>query len=178
MIAGPAEPFLLDERVTEKLGYATELAVVVGRRRRHARADGALEAVFGHIVMNDLSARDRQIKGGGRMALGPGKNFDGATRLEQWVVTADDVPDPQALDFGACEWRPSAVERHRSGCGVPSGRSCLSLPLSAGTGRQDEHTCPRLTWRRRRRVHRRRRRCRSRRFRCRTRRVRCRRGRR
>lgn len=98
-IAIPGEPFVLDRRVTQKLDYETELAVVVGKTLRSASIDEAREAIFGYVIMNDLSARDRQIKPGGRTALGPGKNFDGATRLSQWVVTADEVPDPQQLDL-------------------------------------------------------------------------------
>jgi 2-keto-4-pentenoate hydratase/2-oxohepta-3-ene-1,7-dioic acid hydratase in catechol pathway len=96
-IADPGAPFVLDRRVTKKLDYETELAVVIGREVRSASIDEARAAIFGYVVMNDLSARDRQVKAGGRMALGPGKNFDGATRLGSWVVTADEVPDPQRL---------------------------------------------------------------------------------
>jgi 2-keto-4-pentenoate hydratase/2-oxohepta-3-ene-1,7-dioic acid hydratase in catechol pathway len=96
-IARPDAPFLLDGRVTTKLDYETELGVVIGRELRHAAVEDVLDAVFGYVVMNDLSARDRQVKDGGRMALGPGKNFDGATRLGYWIVSADEVPDPQAL---------------------------------------------------------------------------------
>lgn len=96
-IASPGEPFVLDRRVSRKLDYETELAVVVGKKLRHASIDEARDAIFGYLVMNDLSARDRQIKPGGRTSIGPGKNFDGATQLSQWVVTADEVPDPQGL---------------------------------------------------------------------------------
>ena len=96
-IGAPQAPFLLDRRVTAKLDYETELGVVVGRELKNASIDEARDAIFGYVVMNDLSARDRQVKGGGRMALGPGKNFDGATRLAQWVVTADEISDPQRL---------------------------------------------------------------------------------
>jgi 2-keto-4-pentenoate hydratase/2-oxohepta-3-ene-1,7-dioic acid hydratase in catechol pathway len=98
-IASPGDPFVLDRRLTRKLDYETELAVVIGKKLRNASIEETREAIFGYVVMNDLSARDRQIKPGGRTALGPGKNFDGATRLGQWVVTSDDVPDPQQLDI-------------------------------------------------------------------------------
>jgi 2-keto-4-pentenoate hydratase/2-oxohepta-3-ene-1,7-dioic acid hydratase in catechol pathway len=96
-IADPGDPFRLDRRVTKKLDYETELAVVIGKALSNASIEEASDSIFGYLVLNDLSARDRQIKGGGRTALGPGKNFDGATRLAQWVVTADEVRDPQAL---------------------------------------------------------------------------------
>lgn len=96
-IAHPDDPFVLNRRVTTKLDYETELGIVVGRTLANASAQEALDAIFGYVVLNDLSARDRQVKPGGRMALGPGKNFDGATRLGRWVVTADEISDPQAL---------------------------------------------------------------------------------
>lgn len=99
-IAAPDDPIILDPRVTAKLDYETELGVVIGRTARSVPPEAALGYVFGYVVVNDLTARDRQVvpQGGGGFsyALGPGKNFDGATRLAPWVVTADDAGDPQA----------------------------------------------------------------------------------
>lgn len=100
-IAGPHAPCELDGRVTKKLDYETELGVVIGKAGRHITADRALEHVFGYVVCNDLTARDRQVvrnsDGTFGLALGPGKNFDGATRVASRVVTADEIADPQAL---------------------------------------------------------------------------------
>ena len=96
-IAVPGKPFSLDRRVTSKLDYETELGVVIGRDTSRVSPEEALDHVFGYVVVNDLSARDRQVKKGGRMALGPGKNFDGATRLGRWIVPAAEIADPQAL---------------------------------------------------------------------------------
>jgi 2-keto-4-pentenoate hydratase/2-oxohepta-3-ene-1,7-dioic acid hydratase in catechol pathway len=100
-IAGLDEPCLLDARVTRKLDYETELGVVIGKAGRHVAAQDALDHVFGYLVVNDVTARDRQVidEGDGRysMALGPGKNFDGSSRLAGTVVTADEIPDPHAL---------------------------------------------------------------------------------
>jgi 2-keto-4-pentenoate hydratase/2-oxohepta-3-ene-1,7-dioic acid hydratase in catechol pathway len=100
-IAGPDQPTVLDPRVTAKLDYETELGVVIGRGGRHIAQRNAFEHVHGYLVVNDVTARDRQVKvrpdGSQSMSLGPGKNFDGATRLGPLVVTADDVPDPHAL---------------------------------------------------------------------------------
>jgi 2-keto-4-pentenoate hydratase/2-oxohepta-3-ene-1,7-dioic acid hydratase in catechol pathway len=102
-IAVPGEPCLLDTRVTAKLDYETELGVVIGRPARHVSPKRAPEHVFGYLVVNDLTARDRQVVpldgDGFATALGPGKNFDGATRLGAWVVPAADVPDPRALSL-------------------------------------------------------------------------------
>jgi 2-keto-4-pentenoate hydratase/2-oxohepta-3-ene-1,7-dioic acid hydratase in catechol pathway len=96
-IAAPRDPFVLEPANTTKLDYETELGVVIGRSLRGASEDEAAAAIFGYVVLNDLSARDRQIRENGRSTLGPGKNFDGATRLATSVITADEVPDPQAL---------------------------------------------------------------------------------
>ncbi|HZD65874.1 MAG TPA: fumarylacetoacetate hydrolase family protein [Acidimicrobiales bacterium] len=99
-IAGPGDPIVLDPRVTTKLDYETELGVVIGRPCRAVAAEAALDHVWGYVVVNDLTARDRQVvpqdDGGVAFALGPSKNFDGATRLAPFLVTADEVPDPQA----------------------------------------------------------------------------------
>jgi 2-keto-4-pentenoate hydratase/2-oxohepta-3-ene-1,7-dioic acid hydratase in catechol pathway len=97
----PDEPCVLDPRVTRKLDYETELGVVVGRRARHLTAEEALDHVAGYVVVNDVTARDRQVTvhadGATTFALGPGKNFDGSTRMSPWLTTADEVDDPQDL---------------------------------------------------------------------------------
>jgi 2-keto-4-pentenoate hydratase/2-oxohepta-3-ene-1,7-dioic acid hydratase in catechol pathway len=90
-----------DPRVTSKLDYETELGIVIGRAGRFIPKERALDHVFGYVVVNDLTARDRQVRplagGGFEMALGPGKNFEGATRLAEWVTPAGEVGDPQDL---------------------------------------------------------------------------------
>jgi Fumarylacetoacetate (FAA) hydrolase family/pfkB family carbohydrate kinase len=61
----------------------------------------ALDHVFGYTVANDVTARDRQAvpqpDGSFVYRFGPGKNFDTAAPLGPWIVTADEIPDPQAL---------------------------------------------------------------------------------
>jgi 2-keto-4-pentenoate hydratase/2-oxohepta-3-ene-1,7-dioic acid hydratase in catechol pathway len=100
-VAHPDKPAVADPRVTAKLDYETELGVVIGRSGRFIPPDRALDHVFGYVVVNDLTARDRQVRplagGGFEMALGPGKNFEGATRLASWVTPAGEVGDPQEL---------------------------------------------------------------------------------
>jgi 2-keto-4-pentenoate hydratase/2-oxohepta-3-ene-1,7-dioic acid hydratase in catechol pathway len=91
-IAHPQDPCYLDDLVTRKLDYETELGVVIGRPGRRILPEDAYRHVFGYVVLNDLTARDRQVvrnrDGTFTMALGPGKNFDGATRVAQWLVPA------------------------------------------------------------------------------------------
>ena len=100
-VVGPDEPIVLDPAVTAKLDYEVELAVVIGRQGRHIPRERALEHVFGYTVANDVTARDRQVvphaEGGWAYRLGPGKNFDTAAPLGPWIVTADELPDPQVL---------------------------------------------------------------------------------
>lgn len=102
-IAAPGEPCVRDETVTRKLDYETELGVVIGRTGRNIPPERALDHVYGYVVVNDLSARDHQVAvlGDGRYgsALGPGKNFDGATRLARWVTSADELPGPDSLSL-------------------------------------------------------------------------------
>jgi 2-keto-4-pentenoate hydratase/2-oxohepta-3-ene-1,7-dioic acid hydratase in catechol pathway len=100
-IAAPDDPVLIERDVTEKLDYETELGVVIGRRSRRVNPSDALEHVFGYVVLNDLTARDRQVKmsadGHTTLSLGTSKNFDGSTRLAPWVTTAEEVGDPRDL---------------------------------------------------------------------------------
>ncbi len=102
-VVGPDEPVILDPVVTRKLDYEVELAVVIGRPGRHIPADRALEHVFGYTIANDVTARDRQAvphpEGGWEYALGPGKNFDTSAPLGPWIVTRDEIADPQNLDL-------------------------------------------------------------------------------
>ncbi len=100
-VVGPEDDVLLDPRVTTKLDYETELAVVIGRPGRHIAPEAALDHVFGYTIMNDVTARDRQVRmrpdGTCTYNLGPGKNFDSCAPLGPVLVTADEIPDPQAL---------------------------------------------------------------------------------
>ncbi|MEZ5102129.1 MAG: fumarylacetoacetate hydrolase family protein [Thermoleophilia bacterium] len=100
-VIGPDEPILLDPIVTRKLDYEVELGVVMGAPARHIPEAKALQHVFGYTVANDVTARDRQAvphpQGGWQYALGPGKNFDTAAPLGPWIVTRDEIDDPQQL---------------------------------------------------------------------------------
>ena len=100
-VIGPGEPVILDPVVTKKLDYEVELGVVIGKPGRHIPRERALEHVFGYTVTNDVTARDRQAvphpEGGFEYRLGPGKNFDTSAPIGPWIVTRDEIPDPQAL---------------------------------------------------------------------------------
>jgi 2-keto-4-pentenoate hydratase/2-oxohepta-3-ene-1,7-dioic acid hydratase in catechol pathway len=100
-VIGPNEPIILDPVVTSKLDYEVELGVVIGKPGRHIPRERALEHVFGYTVTNDITARDRQAvphpEGGFEYRLGPGKNFDTSAPIGPWIVTRDEIPDPQGL---------------------------------------------------------------------------------
>jgi 2-keto-4-pentenoate hydratase/2-oxohepta-3-ene-1,7-dioic acid hydratase in catechol pathway len=100
-VIGPDEAIIHDPRLTEKLDCETELAVVIGKPGRHIPVETALEHVFGYTIVNDVTARDRQVRrspeGFTWYELGRGKAFDTSAPLGPVVVTADEIPDPQAL---------------------------------------------------------------------------------
>ncbi|MBI5720008.1 MAG: fumarylacetoacetate hydrolase family protein [Burkholderiales bacterium] len=75
--------------------YECELAVVIGRPARRVRAGEALAHVAGYTVCNDYAVRD-YLENWYRPNLRV-KNRDGATAIGPWLVSADEVPDPQAL---------------------------------------------------------------------------------
>lgn len=102
-VIGPGDDIIRDERVTRKLDYETELAIVIGRPGRHIPAERALEHVYGYTILNDVTARDRQVTlrpdGSSVYNLGPGKNFDTCAPIGPVIVTADEIPDPQNLQL-------------------------------------------------------------------------------
>jgi 2-keto-4-pentenoate hydratase/2-oxohepta-3-ene-1,7-dioic acid hydratase in catechol pathway len=102
-VIGPDDEISRDERVTRKLDYETELLIVIGKRGRHIAAADALEHVYGYSIMNDVTARDRQVTlradGSSVYNLGPGKNFDTCAPIGPYIVTADEVGDPQWLEL-------------------------------------------------------------------------------
>jgi len=102
-VIGPGDEIIRDERVTQKLDYETELLVVIGKPGRHIPRERALEHIFGYSIMNDVTARDRQVTlrpdGSSVYNLGPGKNFDTCAPIGPCIVTRDEIPDPQALDL-------------------------------------------------------------------------------
>jgi len=94
-LIGPEAPIVLPS-VSQKVDYEAELVLVVGRKGRHLTAATALEHLAGYTVGNDVSARDWQLEKDGRQWLA-GKTFDTFAPLGPWLVTADEIADPQGL---------------------------------------------------------------------------------
>ena len=105
-LIGPGEPIVLP-RVSQQVDYEAELAVVIGKPGRYIDEQRALEHVAGYTVLNDVSMRDFQFRGRQWMQ---GKTFDRSTPLGPWIVTADEIPDPQALDI-SCEVSGEVLQR-------------------------------------------------------------------
>ena len=94
-LAASGEPVAIPAGAA-KADYEVELVAVIGRRARNVSEARALEHVFGYATGNDLSARDLQMRGSQWMY---GKAIDGFAPVGPYVVTSDEVPDPQALDL-------------------------------------------------------------------------------
>ncbi len=84
--------------ISQQVDFEAELVVVIGRTGKNIPQDQAFDYVFGYCCGNDISARDwQQGRPGGQWLLG--KTFDTFAPLGPWIVTADEVPDPHALDI-------------------------------------------------------------------------------
>lgn len=93
-VIGPDDAIRFDPRITERVDWEVELAVVVGRRMRNVAVEDALDGVFGYTVANDVSARDLQL-GDGQWVRG--KSLDTFCPLGPVVVTPGEIADVQAL---------------------------------------------------------------------------------
>jgi 2-keto-4-pentenoate hydratase/2-oxohepta-3-ene-1,7-dioic acid hydratase in catechol pathway len=92
-----------------KVDWEVELGVVIGRRARQVRREDALGHVAGYCVVNDISERAFQLERGG--TWDKGKGCDGFGPVGPWFVSADEVPDPQALGL----WLDVNGERMQTG---------------------------------------------------------------
>jgi 2-keto-4-pentenoate hydratase/2-oxohepta-3-ene-1,7-dioic acid hydratase in catechol pathway len=96
-IVGPADDILIPLK-SAKTDYEVELGVVIGTRCRYLSSEAeALSYVAGYTIANDVSEREFQLERGGQWDKG--KNCETFNPLGPWLVTADEVPDPQALDL-------------------------------------------------------------------------------
>ena len=93
-IVGPGDDITWDRALTDQVDYEAELGVVIGRRARNVSEAEALDHVFGYTCLDDVSARDLQF-GDGQWVRG--KSLDTFCPIGPWIVTADEIPDPQAL---------------------------------------------------------------------------------
>ena len=93
-LAGPYDP--IEVGATEKLDYEVELGAVIGKLAKNVAEADAKDHVFGYVVANDVSARDFQFHS---QTMTMGKSFDTHGPIGPWLVTADEVADPHALEL-------------------------------------------------------------------------------
>ena len=93
----PYADIAIDPSVSDKLDWEVELAVVIGRRGANIKRADARPYVFGYTVLNDVTARDIQSGWGGQYFKG--KSLDRSCPTGPWIVTSDEVPNPQALNL-------------------------------------------------------------------------------
>lgn len=95
-ICGPNDDVEIP-RASQATDWEVELAVVIGKTAKYVSEDQALDHVAGYCVVNDVSERDFQIKRQGQWVKGKSADTFGPTG--PWLVTRDEVPDPQNLDM-------------------------------------------------------------------------------
>lgn len=123
-MAVPAEPVLFMKATSSIIGcndavvlprdsaksdWEVELGVVIGKRARYVEEAEALDYVAGYCVVNDLSEREYQLERGGQWDKGKGCDTFGP--VGPWLVTADEVADPQNLDM----WLEVNGKRYQTG---------------------------------------------------------------
>lgn len=95
VVIGPGEPIILPAASTRP-DYEAEFAFVIGPGGRNIKAANAMQHVYGYTIVNDVSARDFQMATSQWLM---GKTFDTFAPMGPWLVTADEISDPHALDI-------------------------------------------------------------------------------
>tara|TARA_R110000868_G_scaffold37106_4_gene131250 strand:- start:11436 stop:12314 length:879 start_codon:yes stop_codon:yes gene_type:complete len=107
-ICGPDDDVIIP-RGSVKTDWEVELGVVIGRAAHYVSQADALDHVAGYCVINDLSEREFQMERGGQWVKG--KSCDTFGPVGPWLVTPDEISDPQALDI----WLEVDGVRHQNG---------------------------------------------------------------
>lgn len=95
-LCGANDPVLLPPGST-KLDWEVELAFVIGRACWHIAEDRALDHIAGYCILNDISEREYQLEKQGQWTKG--KSYPGFAPCGPWLVTGDEIADPQKLDL-------------------------------------------------------------------------------
>jgi len=94
-VNGPYDPIPFDARVSDKIDWEGELAVIIGKKGKNIPEAEAMSHVFGYAVINDTTARDvQQKKHGGQWFKG--KSLDGHGPIGPWIIPANEL-DPAKL---------------------------------------------------------------------------------
>jgi len=104
-LIGPGDPILIP-KVSKKVDWEVELAVIIGRAGKYITRKNAMDHVAGYAISNDISFRDFQFDtqlADGKTTLGlnwvKGKGLDSSFPLGPWLVTKDEIPDPHKLEI-------------------------------------------------------------------------------
>jgi len=106
-LVGPNDDVILPKAAT-KGDWEVELGIVIGTTAQYVAEHEALKYVAGYCIVNDVSERAFQMERGGQWTKG--KSCDTFAPVGPWLVTADEVPDPQALDV-VCEVSGQVMQR-------------------------------------------------------------------
>ena len=98
-IVGPDEPVVYPEGLTRELDYELELAIVIGKSGKFFGPDEAPDYIAGFTVFNDITARDIQRREMQSGVFSFSKAIDTFCPIGPWIVTAEEIADPQALDM-------------------------------------------------------------------------------
>ncbi len=95
-VNAPYGNIVVDPAVSVQIDWEVELGVIIGKTGKNIREEDALSYVFGYTVINDVTARDLQSQ---HKQFFKGKSIDGYCPMGPWIVTADEIADPQQLDL-------------------------------------------------------------------------------
>ena len=94
-VNSPYGNIIIDPRVSVEIDWEAELAVIIGNGGKNISEEDAMSHVFGYSVLNDVTARDLQSR---HKQFFKGKSIDGYCPMGPWIVTADEIEDPQQLE--------------------------------------------------------------------------------
>ncbi len=137
-ICGPNDDTMIPKDST-KLDWEIELGIVIGQHARYLSKDKALDAVAGYCLANDVSERVFQIERAGQWTKGKGCETFGP--LGPWLVTKDEIKDPQKLNMWL-DVNGEKRQRGNTGTMIFDCRHivwCCSQYFAAGAGRRDHH---------------------------------------
>jgi len=96
-VNSPYGNIIIDPQVSVEIDWEVELAVIIGNGGKNISEEDAMSHVFGYTVLNDVTARDLQSR---HKQFFKGKSIDGYCPMGPWIVTADEIKDPQHLVVG------------------------------------------------------------------------------
>ena len=138
-IQGPDDPVMQPKGSTQ-LDYEVELGIVIGRKASYVDEKDALKYVAGYCLINDVSEREFQLKKGGDQ-WGKGKGCDTFGPTGPWMVTRDEVKDPQQPRHVARRQRQAPADRQHEHDDLRRREDRLRRVAvhDAGTRRRDHH---------------------------------------